>query len=129
MAVRTIVMTAAAAMALSSSPAALLAQARAEIQTAAYGSRYFPEDAILAKGFAAYMDGKDKQALSYFEEVVRINPRNQAAQQGLAKVKSRLKKQHDVDAAKANGPTLGLSASTVTDTLYAPAGIPYTNVV
>src|SRR5437899_3346187 len=38
-----------------------------------------PEDAILAQAFSAYMDGKDQKALSYFEEVVRINPKNAAA--------------------------------------------------
>lgn len=60
-----------------------------------------PEDAILSKGFAAYMDGKDKKALSYFEEVIRINPHNTAAQKGLQKVKVRLKKQEDMEKAKA----------------------------
>ena len=54
-----------------------------------------PEDKILAKGFSAYMDGANKQALSYFEEVIRINPKNNAARQGLEKVKIRLKKAED----------------------------------
>lgn len=51
-----------------------------------------PEDKILSKGFSAFMDGANKQALSYFEEVIRLNPKNKAAQQGLEKVKIRLKK-------------------------------------
>ncbi len=55
-----------------------------------------PEDKILAKGFSAYMDGKDKDALSYFEEVVRLNPHNKAAQRGLDKVKVRLRKKDDI---------------------------------
>jgi tetratricopeptide (TPR) repeat protein len=59
-----------------------------------------PEDKILSKGFQAYMDGNDKQALSYFEEVIRINPNNKAAQMGLEKVKIRLKT--IVDAEKAS---------------------------
>ncbi|MCG3204174.1 MAG: hypothetical protein KCHDKBKB_00880 [Elusimicrobia bacterium] len=60
-----------------------------------------PEDKILAKGFAAYMDGANKQALSYFEEVIRINPKNKAAHQGLEKVKIRLKKAEDEKIARA----------------------------
>jgi len=59
-----------------------------------------PEDKILSKGFQAYMDGSDKQALNYFEEVIRINPDNKAAQKGLEKVKIRLKKLTDVEKAK-----------------------------
>jgi tetratricopeptide (TPR) repeat protein len=59
---------------------------------AAYSSIETPEDKILSKGFSAFMDGSDKQALSYFEEVIRINPQNKAAQKGLEKVKIRLKK-------------------------------------
>lgn len=55
-----------------------------------------PEDKVLSKAFSAYMDGNDKAALSYFEEVVRINPKNSAAQRGLEKVKVRLKKKDDV---------------------------------
>jgi len=51
-----------------------------------------PEDEILAKGFSAFMDGNNKAARSYFEEAVRINPKNKAAQNGLEKVKIRLKK-------------------------------------
>ena len=49
-----------------------------------------PEDAILSKGFAASMDGRDKVALSYFEEVRRINPKNDAARKGLEKVRRRI---------------------------------------
>ena len=59
-----------------------------------------PEDRILSKGFQAYMDGADKQALSYFEEVIRINPNNKAAQKGLEKVKVRLRKMEDEEKAK-----------------------------
>jgi tetratricopeptide (TPR) repeat protein len=59
-----------------------------------------PEDKILAKAFSAYMDGADKQALGYFEEVVRINPQNQAARTGLQKVKVRLRKAQDLERAK-----------------------------
>jgi tetratricopeptide (TPR) repeat protein len=69
-----------------------LAHASVSVQT--------PEDKILSKGFQAYMDGSDKQALSYFEEVIRINPNNRAAQMGLEKVKVRLKKIADTDIAK-----------------------------
>lgn len=54
-----------------------------------------PEDAILAKGFEAYMDGRDKIALSYFEEVVRINPENDAAKMALEKVQIRLEEKDD----------------------------------
>lgn len=68
---------------------------------AAVNTLQTPEDEILAKGFSAYMDGKDKLALSYFEEVVRINPRNTAAQRGLEKVRVRLKKQDEREKAKA----------------------------
>ncbi len=60
-----------------------------------------PEERALAKAFSAYMDGNDKMSLSYFEEVVRINSKNQAAQKGLEKVKIRLKKSSDVERAKA----------------------------
>src|SRR5690349_8634212 len=56
-----------------------------------------PEDKILSHGFQAYMDGNDKQALSYFEEVIRINPHNAAAQKGVEKVKIRLKKIADAE--------------------------------
>jgi tetratricopeptide (TPR) repeat protein len=66
-----------------------------------------PEDKILAKAFSAYMDGADKQALGYFEEVVRINPQNKAARTGLQKVKVRLRKAQDEEKAKG----LRLSAS------------------
>ncbi len=71
------------------------------VSSASKVETHTPEDAILAKGFAAYMDGKDKRALSYFEEVIRINPKNTAAQKGLEKVKVRLKKQGSVEKAKA----------------------------
>lgn len=54
-----------------------------------------PEDKTLARAFAAYMDGNDKAALTYFEEVVRLNPKNRAAQKGLEKVKARLHKMED----------------------------------
>ena len=47
MAKRMIILAAVAAAALSSAPSAPFAQARAEHQVVAYGSRYFPEDAIL----------------------------------------------------------------------------------
>lgn len=67
---------------------------------AAYSSIETPEDRILAKGFASYMDGNNKQALSYFEEVIRLNPRNSAAQKGLEKAKVRLKKMEDADREK-----------------------------
>lgn len=60
-----------------------------------------PEDQILSKGFAAYMDGRDRQAQSYFEEVIRINPKNSSALKGLDKVKIRLKKIEDEKKAKA----------------------------
>jgi tetratricopeptide (TPR) repeat protein len=60
-----------------------------------------PEDKILSKAFAAYMDGDDRSALSYFEEVVRINPRNVAAERGLDKVKVRLRKKDDIEKSKA----------------------------
>jgi tetratricopeptide (TPR) repeat protein len=60
-----------------------------------------PEDKILAKGFAAYMDGANKQALNYFEEVARINPQNKAARIGLQKVKIRLRKAEDLEKARA----------------------------
>ena len=59
---------------------------------ATYTNLQTPEDKILAKGFSAYMDGADKQALGYFEEVIRIDPKNKAAQKGLEKVKIRMKK-------------------------------------
>jgi len=61
-----------------------------------------PEDKILSKGFQAFMDGDDRQALSYFEEVVRINPSNRAAQKGLEKVKIRLKRLVAGEKAKAD---------------------------
>ncbi len=67
---------------------------------AAYSSIETPEDRILAKGFASFMDGNNKQALSYFEEVIRLNPRNSAAQKGLEKAKVRLKKMEDADRQK-----------------------------
>ncbi|MBV9080305.1 MAG: hypothetical protein JO102_04205 [Elusimicrobia bacterium] len=54
-----------------------------------------PEDKLLSDGFQAYMDGQNKQALGYFEEVIRINPKNKAAQTGLSKVKARIKKIED----------------------------------
>jgi tetratricopeptide (TPR) repeat protein len=60
-----------------------------------------PEDKILSKAFAAYMDGKDKQALGYFEEAARIDPHNKAAQSGLDKVKERLRKKDAVEKEKA----------------------------
>lgn len=60
-----------------------------------------PEDKILSKGFAAYMDGNDKAAQSYFEEVIRINPKNGAAQTGLEKVRLRLKKLESAQKEKA----------------------------
>lgn len=60
-----------------------------------------PEDKILSQAFQAYMDGKDKLALSYFEEVIRINPKNQAAKRGLEKTKDRMKKADSVEKAKA----------------------------
>ncbi len=59
-----------------------------------------PEDKILSKAFSAYMDGADKQALGYFEEVVRINPQNKAAHTGLQKVKIRLRKAEDEEKEK-----------------------------
>jgi|GEM_PF-4493968 len=65
---------------------------------ASYSQTHTPEDSILAKGFAAYMDGKDKSALSYFEEVLRINPYNRAARTAVKKVKVRLNKEKDKDA-------------------------------
>lgn len=68
---------------------------------AVYTAVQTPEDKILAKAFAAYMDGSDKRALSYFEEVIRINPSNKAAQKGLEKVKIRLKKMEETEKQKA----------------------------
>ncbi len=67
----------------------------------AYTNLQTPEDKVLAKAFAAYMDGADKQAYSYFEEVIRLDPKNKAAQQGLQKVKIRLKKVQDEQKARA----------------------------
>ncbi len=67
---------------------------------AAFTNVQTPEDKILSQGFAAYMDGHDKMAQSYFEEVIRINPKNSAAQTGLEKVKIRLKKAEDTKKAK-----------------------------
>jgi len=61
-----------------------------------------PEQKALAQGFSAFMDGQDKVALSYFEEVLRINPRNSAAKKGQSKVKARLRKKDDVDRAKSH---------------------------
>ncbi|MCB4757085.1 MAG: hypothetical protein LHV69_08695 [Elusimicrobia bacterium] len=61
-----------------------------------------PEEKALASGFAAYMDGLDKQALSYFEEVIRINPKSKAAQRGLEKVKIRLKNKDAIEKTKAH---------------------------
>jgi len=69
---------------------------------ASYESVHTPEDTVLSKGFAAFMDGRDKQALSYFEEVMRLNPHNKAAQTGLEKVKIRLKKMEDIQKARAH---------------------------
>lgn len=60
-----------------------------------------PEDEILAKGFEAYMDGRDKVALSYFEEVVRINPKNAAAKKAIDKVQIRMKKKESLKKKKA----------------------------
>jgi tetratricopeptide (TPR) repeat protein len=68
--------------------------------TAGVSNIQTPEDKILSKAFSAYMDGNDKMALSYFEEVARINPKNQAAQRGLDKVKVRMRKKEDVERAK-----------------------------
>ncbi len=59
-----------------------------------------PEDAILAKGFSAFMDGRYKQSMGYFEEVIRINPRNNAAQDGLSQAKVKLRKLEDVQKSK-----------------------------
>ncbi|MFN0118324.1 MAG: tetratricopeptide repeat protein [Elusimicrobiota bacterium] len=60
-----------------------------------------PEDKILSKAFSAYMDGNDKAAMGYFEEVVRLNPSNEAAKKGLEKVKVRLKKAGEIEKEKA----------------------------
>lgn len=60
-----------------------------------------PEDKILSKGFQAYMDGDDKQALAYFQEVINLNPNNKAAQKGVEKVKVRMRRAVDAERAKA----------------------------
>ena len=65
------------------------------------GQMETPEDKILSKGFDAYMDGRNRVAQSYFEEVIRLNPKNKAAEMALEKVKIRLKKKESKERAKA----------------------------
>lgn len=60
-----------------------------------------PEDKVLSSAFSAFMDGKDKQALTYFEEAVRINPHNEAAIKGIEKVKVRMKRKEEEQKSKA----------------------------
>ena len=99
MAKRTIILAAVAAAALSSAPAAPFALARAELQTVAFGSRYFPEDAILAwsgerftitridfldrfsterESIEAWMQGNE-DLIDAFQAAVRSNPELLAA--------------------------------------------------
>jgi len=59
---------------------------------AKFKGTYSPEDKILGKAFTAFMDGRDKVALGYFEEVIRLNPTNSAAHKGIDKVQERMNK-------------------------------------
>ena len=54
-----------------------------------------PEDVSYRKGGEAYMDGENKLAQEYFEEVLRLNPDNEKAQKALREVRRRLKDEEE----------------------------------